>query len=178
MMVWAQEAALSAPVWPCEPAQPRELHREAHRDRAPPLPCARSHGVTASQIQALNSAPGLTWPVSVSSSGTSCLLLCLLPAPRAVACPHLRRPRFLGLGLSAQAGARTCFAPLYFTWTWLRRCAVSRDVDSPRGPWALINQGNPWWLGQQPGGEIQAGTTCDTHQRALPRLQALCNMPG
>lgn len=49
---------------------------------------------------------------------------------------------------------------------------MSRGVDSPRGPCALINQSNPWWLGQQPGGEIQAGTTCDTQQRALPRLWA------
>lgn len=54
---------------------------------------------------------------------------------------------------------------------------MNSDVDLPQGPWALINQGNPWWLGQQPGGEIQAGTTCDIQQRALPRLRALYHMP-
>lgn len=74
-----------------EATQLWELHREAPRDKALPLTCAPTHGITDPSPELCSislPSPGLSPPQG--------LPVCLLPVPRAVACPHLLRPHFLG----------------------------------------------------------------------------------
>lgn len=98
-----------------EAAQLWELHREAPRDKALPLTCAPTHGITDPSPELCSislPSPGLSPPqgLPVSSAFFLFLLLWLVPT----FCVPIS---WVGAGAVCPGGPRVCFAPLYFTWT-------------------------------------------------------------